>query len=121
MKYLMKNKTILIGGFLAFLIILLGFIASTPLCNYNPACNGAVRDTFFCDILGFFYLFYIGVHILWGMPYSLIFGRFAPVDITNYSTFDIVIWQFKNSIPTFIIGIIIGALIGFLFQKIFKK
>lgn len=123
MKWLKRNKGIWVGGLMGLISMFLGFIGTTPICNFNPVEGSVVPDTFYCKILAVFYLLYFGVTLLWWFPYKAIFplGLRDPVDITHFTSFDFVFWTFVNSIPTFILGTIIGALLGFVIQKFMTK
>jgi hypothetical protein len=123
MKWLKRNKGIWVGGLIGLLCMLLGFIGSTPICGWNPVEGSVVSDTVFCKFLGIFYLLYFGVTLVWSLPYKAIFPQLLrePVDVTNWTAFDYVVSTFVYSIPTFIIGSIIGAFVGLVIQKSIAK
>ncbi len=102
-------------------IMILGFIGSTPICNWNPVEGSAVPNGL-CRYFNFIYIFYLGIYIIAAPLNILLLGNYT--DVTYWTAKDFIIQDAKESIAVIVIGYLIGGFVGLLIGKIiqnFKK
>ena len=114
-----KRKSFHIGGSIFAFLMIVGFIGSTPLCNWNLFESSVIPDGL-CIYFGFIYFIYIGIGIIASPINGVLWGNNLG-DVTHWTIKDWIIKDAKSSIAITIIGYIIGGLIGLLIGKIINK